>query len=232
MAQLRSEWKYICTDGQLEMIRSRISGILAHDDHSGPDGSYRVRSLYFDDYRDTCALGNESGDGIRYKYRVRYYSDDTSALHLERKAKRYGLGHKKSCPLTMDECNMLLDGNFSGLYWQTEKPLLQEFCVLSMTRLFSPKAIIDYERTAFVEPITNIRITLDKNISAAQDYMSFINGSYCCIPLQDIHQNILEVKFDEILPGWLRQMLESLNIQQTTFSKYYLGRKQLEAILR
>ena len=42
MAQYRSEWKYICTDGQLELIRARLSGILAPDSHAGSDGSYTV----------------------------------------------------------------------------------------------------------------------------------------------------------------------------------------------
>ena len=101
-----------------------------------------------------------------------------------------------------------------------------------MIRGFLPKAIIDYERTAFVEPTTHIRITLDRNISAAYDCDAFLQGSYIHFPIQDAHQNILEVKFDDFLPGWMRQLIESLNIRQTTFSKYYLGRKRLESILR
>ena len=70
MAEYRSEWKYICTDGQLELIRGRLSGLLSPDSHAGPDGSYEVHSLYFDDHRNSCASGNESGDGIRYKYYI------------------------------------------------------------------------------------------------------------------------------------------------------------------
>lgn len=101
-----------------------------------------------------------------------------------------------------------------------------------MTRLFTPKVIIDYERTAFVEPITHIRITLDRDISAAYDYSAFDKGGYMHFPLQKTHQNILEVKFDDILPGWLRQMIENNRIQATTFSKYYLGRKRLEGLLQ
>ena len=232
MAQYRSEWKYICTDGQLELIRARLSGILAPDSHAGPDGSYKVRSLYFDDYRDSCAAGNESGDGIRYKYRVRYYGNSENYLQFERKTKKYGRGEKKSCPLTRSEYTALLSGDSSSVFWETSEPLLREFGSMMMTRVFSPKAIIDYDRTAFVEPIAHIRITLDRNISAAYDCSSFLDGSYIRFPIQAVHQNILEVKFDEFLPGWLRRMFESLNIRQTTFSKYYLGRKRLESILR
>ena len=232
MAQYRSEWKYICTDGQLELVRARLTGILERDSHSGPDGSYTVHSLYFDDYRDSCAAGNESGDGMRYKYRIRYYGNSTGSLHLERKIKRYGLGEKQSCPLSLSEYDSLYSGDGSRAFAETDRPVLQEFSVLMMTRGFLPKAIIDYERTAFIEPTTHIRITLDRNISAAYDCDAFLQGSYIQFPIQDAHQNILEVKFDSILPGWLRQMIESLNLRQTTFSKYYLGRKRLENIIR
>lgn len=232
MAQYRSEWKYICSDGQLELIKARLSGLLAPDSHAGPDGSYTVHSLYFDDHRDACAAGNESGDGIRYKYRVRYYGEKTGSLHLERKIKRYGLGEKNSCPLSLSDYDALLAGDGSGAFWGSDEPLLREFAALMMTRGFLPKAVIDYERTAFTEQTAHIRITLDRDITAAYDCDAFLRGSYIRFPIQDAHQNILEVKFDEFLPGWLRRMIESLNLRQTTFSKYYLGRKRLENILR
>ncbi len=232
MAKYRTEWKYICSDGQLDLLRSRLSGILAYDLHSGPDGRYPVHSLYFDDYKDSCAGSNESGVRMRYKYRIRHYGNSGSGLHLERKEKQNGLGEKKTCPLSYNEYSALLSGDVSGLFWNTGKPLLSEFCLQIMTRLFSPKVIIDYERTAFVEPASHIRVTLDRNISAGYEHQTFLSGDYMSFPLQDIHQNILEVKFDEILPGWLRRMIEDLGLQQITFSKYYLGRKKLEGILR
>ena len=232
MNQYRSEWKYICTDGQLEVLRTRLSGILAADPHAGTDGTYQVHSLYFDDYKNSCAAGNESGDGLRYKYRVRYYGNSPETIHLERKTKKYGFGDKKSCPLSRTEYESLLSGSCCSTFWDTDKPLLREFCTAMMTRLFTPKVIIDYERTAFVEPITHIRVTLDRNISAAYDCNAFETGGYLRFPLQKVHQNILEVKFDDILPGWLRQMIENNRIQATTFSKYYLGRKRLEGLLQ
>ena len=224
----RSEWKYICTDGQVELIRSRLNGLLMPDPHAENNGTYQVHSLYFDDYRNSCAAGNEAGDGIRYKYRIRYYGKENGALRLERKMKRYGAGDKRTCPISPEEYRLLLSGDYMPVFWNTDKKLLKEFCTLMMTRLFSPKAIIDYERIAFTEVSENIRITLDRNISAANDFQRFLDGSYIKFPIQHEKLNILEVKFDHILPDWLKNMLESLRIQQTTFSKYYLGRKQLE----
>ena len=231
MAKYRTEWKYLCSEGQFELLRARLAGTFLQDPHAGPDGSYRVRSLYFDDYRNSCAAGNESGDGIRYKYRARYYGNHILSLHLERKTKQYGLGEKTSCPLSLEVYRALAGGDGSTVFWKTEDRLLREFCTLIMTRCFAPKVIIDYDRTAFVEPAAHIRITMDRSISAAYECESFLSGSYQRFPVLNAQRNILEVKFDDILPGWLRQMLESLNLRQTTFSKYYLGRKRLEDII-
>ena len=108
--QPRSEWKYICTDGQLKLIQSRLDGLLNSDPHSKTNGTYQVHSLYFDDYRDSCAADNEAGIGIRCKYRLRYYNNDINTLHLERKSKQYGSGDKKTCPVTLCEYHELLAG--------------------------------------------------------------------------------------------------------------------------
>ena len=232
MPQFRSEWKYICSDGQLELVRQRLDGILSRDSHADADGSYTVHSLYFDDFKNSCAFGNDSGDGLRYKYRIRYYGNAADRLHLERKEKRCGLGGKKNCPLSAEEYASLVSGDCAGTFWNTEKPLLKHFCALIMTRGFAPKAVIDYERTAFTDPAAHIRVTLDRDITAAYDCGAFLNGDCLHFPLMKEHRNILEVKFDAIFPGWLRRMIESLDLQQTTFSKYYLGRKRLENILR
>ena len=231
MTQQRSEWKFLCSDGQIEMIRSRLSAILAHDPHAEPDGSYTVHSLYFDDYWNSCAAGNESGNGLRCKYRIRCYGNSSGGLHFERKEKCYGYGSKLSCAISPEEYRNLIAGNYSEVFWNTEEILLKKFCTLSMMRFFTPKVIVDYKRTAFVEPAANIRITLDQEICAAPECSEFLNGSYFNIPILGKNQNILEVKFDEILPSWLKRMIESLRLQQTTFSKYYLGRKKLENLL-
>ena len=39
--------------------------------------------------------------------------------------------------------------------------------------------------------------------------------------------HILEVKYDELLPDYIAQALDTGRMQQTAFSKYYLGRMAL-----
>ena len=105
MAKYRNEWKYICSDWDLKLLESRLSGVLEKDKHAGKSGGYSVRSLYFDDYSDTCIKQNAAGLPERFKWRIRYYGGGGSKfIHLEYKRKTNGRGIKKSCKLTKDEC--------------------------------------------------------------------------------------------------------------------------------
>lgn len=202
------------------------------DTHSGPDGKYEVHSLYFDDYQDTCAADNDAGVSERTKYRIRYYGDRPSHLHLERKEKLHGRCRKESCSLTLDQYRMLVNGDADELLWDTENALLRQFCTLCMTKRFAPRIVIDYERTAYVEEVSNIRITLDENISASWDWRQFLTGDYLRYPIQERGQHVLEVKFDEILPAHIPPIINGRELIQTSFSKYYLGRKRLLAVMR
>ncbi len=233
MKRYRNEWKYCCTDGELALLESRLRALLPLDGHAGPQGRYTVHSLYFDDYTDTCARDNNAGAAERFKYRIRYYNDARGHLQLERKDKRYNLCHKSSCPVSRAEYEDLTAGRAAEVFWQTGDPVLQRFCVAAMDRHFTPKVIVDYERTAFIEPVTNIRITLDRNIAASPWTEDFLReGGYQSLPLQGERCHILEVKFDDILPGYIRETVCSRDFQQTSFSKYYLGRKMIEEVVK
>ena len=232
MKQYRNEWKYCCSEEQLNMLSLRIKPILEPDVHSDENGKYTVHSLYFDDYGNSCALDNEASSSSRFKYRIRYYGDDSDKLFLERKEKHHGRCHKDFCAITPDEYEAFCSGDVSDLLYGDRDPLIKRFSYDIITRLFTPKAVIDYERVAFAEPISNIRVTFDTNISASPSTEDFRAGGYTTIPLQQKTRHILEVKFDSILPGYIKNMISSNEFQQTTFSKYYLGRCCLEGIIK
>lgn len=230
--QYRNEWKYCCSNHDLALLESRLGELLSTDKHSGISGGYNVRSLYFDDIRNTCAYQNQAGLPDRFKWRIRYYGGGTSRhMHLEFKRKHNGRGIKKSCKITEEELQKILDNRPEEVLWGTDEDLLKRFCYEIMTKGFRPKVIIDYDRVAYAEPITNIRITLDKNISAAYEFDKFLSGDYLKMPLQEANNHILEVKFDNILPSYIRNIVDSYGMKQTSFSKYYFGRKKLEELI-
>lgn len=226
--QFRNEWKYCCSESTLAMIARRLDEILDVDKNGDLRGNYEIHSLYFDDIKNICVKENEAGISERFKYRIRYYGNNPDYLKLERKVKFNGRCYKDSCIITLSEYEKVMSGNVGELYWETDKPVLKRFCVYCMAKGFSPKAIVDYERCAFVEETSNVRITIDRNISVSGETEAFFTGNYLRIPIQEKHQHILEVKFDNILPSYIRHLVTCYETAQTTFSKYYLGRQQLQ----
>lgn len=232
MKAYRNEWKYRVQEADLSVIEERVLGILDMDSHSNQTGKYEVHSLYFDDYKDTCAKENEAGVSRRFKYRIRYYGSNTDVLKLECKEKMDGRCYKRSTLISKETCEKILEGRADEVYWETENFLLKKFCIHIMTRLFQPKLIVDYERSAYVEEITNIRITLDKNICVSDDVENFLTGEYVPYPIQERREHVLEVKFDYILPGYVKNIITNKSLQQSSFSKYYLGRLKIQEMRR
>lgn len=231
MRTYRNEWKYNCDESGFVLLSARLQQILAIDEHTLKNNKYSIHSLYFDDYRNSCARDNAYGIEKRFKWRIRYYDGPRRSLHLELKEKRYGRCHKSSCPLTKKQLKLILSQKPEEVLWSTNQKLLKRFCAEILTRRFEPKVIVHYERTAYIEPITNIRITFDQNISAGNEFDKFLSGDYARHPLQEKGQHILEVKFDHILPGYISNIINSHHFKQIAFSKYYLGRKQIEGLL-
>lgn len=220
----RSEWKYCEKEADLLALRGKLAKILEHDLYAGENGKYVIHSLYFDDYRNTCARENVAGEGKRFKYRIRYYGDNSGRLWLEKKEKQNSYCYKRKCPVLTEEYHMLMEGGASEVFWNTKYQLMKEFCVDIISKGFMPKVIINYEREAFVEIISNVRITMDYNISASDEIERFLEDDYLKIPILEKKKHVLEVKFDDVLPSYIKAILQSNILEQQSFSKYYLGR--------
>ena len=202
------------------------------DSHTPPGGRYLIHSLYFDDYKDTSIYTTDSGLSDRFKWRIRYYGDDLSYIILEKKEKKEGRCHKKSCKITIDEYNKIISEDASSLIFETEKKLIKELTIDILINNYRPKIIIDYERMAYVEEITNVRVTFDMKISASYELENFLDGDYQSFYVLPSGVNVLEVKFDNILPSYIRNIIESYNFKQGSFSKYYYGRKIIDSYMR
>lgn len=214
------------------MLKSRLSQILDIDPNTPPNGRYLVHSLYFDDHVNTSLATTNSGLSNRFKWRIRYYGNDLNYIVLEKKEKKESRCHKKSCKLTIDEYYKIVDGDILDLVYDTQKSLIKELAVDMLTKNYKPNIIIDYERIAYVEPITNVRITFDMKISASYELDKFIDGDYLNFYVMPSGMNLLEVKFDEILPSHIRRIVESYGFKQTSFSKYLYGRKIVNNYMR
>lgn len=220
----RHEFKYLCSYGQLRMLQARLQGLIPLDPHAGEEGIYNIRSLYFDDYYDTYLKENEAGTDPREKFRIRIYNHSSERISLELKRKVCGKTQKLSCPLTEEQCRMLMAGEIPDIS-KDAPAVLRKLCLLMRTRLLRPKVIVEYDRVPYIYPQGNVRITLDENIRASDRADLFLEDQIPLRPIMPAGQHILEVKYDEYLPDFIYRTVQIENLRTTAFSKYYLCRK-------
>ncbi len=226
--QYRHEYKFLIDEKEKALLYYRLKNLIPLDSHVGEEGHYWIRSVYFDDYRDSCFHENEDGINERAKYRIRIYNVSDKKIRLERKSKKNGMTCKESAPLTRAQCDLLLKGvplPMDEQSVQQYKEVLKQFLVLMMTRGMRARTIVEYERIPFIYRSGNVRITFDRNITSSMEVKRFFEKDDLRYPVLARGQQLMEVKFDEYLPSFLRDNLEIGRLQQTSFSKYYLGRK-------
>ena len=221
--KFRNELKYICSEGELIQIQSRVQMLCNTDPHVGTDGIYSNRSIYFDDQRNRYYYENENGTDPREKFRIRTYNASDSCITLECKKKERSMTHKDSCALTLAQYQKIMDGFLQPSDINSE--LLEKFYLLQQQRNLQPKVIVAYERTPFVYAFGNVRITFDRNIGGSTDFSAFFDEHLPVRPILPVGKNILEVKYDELLPNFLYDVMNLGSLRQTTFSKYNLCRK-------
>lgn len=219
----RVENKYNCSEDELYLLQHRLEGVLKADSNENQPEGYSIISLYFDDMEDNCLRETVDGVNLRDKYRIRIYNNSLDTIKLEVKSKRDNYILKKSKTITKEQADKLIRGECIEDSASIDDPATL-FNLAIRTRGLRPKVIVAYERKAYIFEPGNTRITFDRNVRASNRVEEFgkENVSYDFL---DIYDKVLEVKYDEFIPGFLLQLLELGNMQQTSYSKYQLCRE-------
>ena len=225
--KFRHELKYQIGQHHYHILRQRLSKLLEHDKHAGPDGEYHIRSLYFDDVSNSALHDKQGGISDRAKYRIRIYNFSDQVIHFEKKIKKQDYIAKLKEPLTRQLYNSLIYGDYKPLLEQN-KPLLQEIYYLAEHKLLRPKVIVDYVREPFICSNGNVRITFDKNLRSGQHNLQLFDQSAPTVPVLDNGSLIMEVKYDEYLPEVIRSSLQLEGLIRQAASKYVICRKWLK----
>ncbi|MBE6843412.1 MAG: polyphosphate polymerase domain-containing protein [Ruminococcus sp.] len=213
----RHEWKHEINYSDMLVLRQRLKAVMKPDENA-VNGKYFIRSLYFDNISDKALREKIDGVNCREKFRIRYYNDDTSLIHLEKKSKINGLGNKQSASLSAEEAQKIVDGDFDWMI-DCDRPLVQELYSKMMSQGLRPKTIVDYTREPFVFSAGNVRVTLDYDIRTGLYCTDFLNPDCITIPAGNA-PIILEVKWDEFLPSVIRDIVQLESRRTAAFSKY------------
>ena len=143
---------------------------------------------------------------------------------MERKRKLGDLIQKSSAQITRRLCEQILAGDPRGLQ-AASNPLLQDVYVQMRTRLLRPAVIVDYEREAYIHPAENVRITFDLKLRTGLHSHALFDSTIPTVNPLDPGLEILEVKFDNYLPDYIRALLDGIQADRSAVSKYVLCRR-------
>ena len=222
----RHEKKYLMDVSDAEVLRLRLEKLLARDVNTKDEGIYKIRSIYFDDYWDTAYEEKVMGILRRRKYRIRVYNDSDDIIRLECKVKRNSYISKPSAVLTREETERLLNGDCSFLL-DNPQPLCVEFYYEYMTNVMRPKVIVDYEREPFVFKEGDVRVTFDMDLRASMLRYDLFDSDLPSLRVLDPGQVIMEVKYTEFLPSFIRELLPQHGGMVQSLSKYIMARDKL-----
>ena len=215
----RHEYKFLISGADAELLKLRLPRIMERDPHAGEAGRYTIRSLYFDDVN--AAAYYEKMDGIdsRTKYRIRFYNYDSSVIKLEKKEKLGNLTRKTAQTITKNDARALEYALSTGCP-DTPDGLTEELRLACNSRGLRPRVLVDYDRTPFLCKAGNTRITLDENLRTRPYIAHLFASPRAMTPVLAADQVILEVKFDDFLPGYLADALADIPKAPMAISKF------------
>ena len=219
----RHELKFKISNSAAEVLKQKLSLILKKDKNAYySDGSYLIKSLYFDDLDSSSYYEKMDGVLYRKKYRIRIYNNNDEFIRLEKKMKHNTYTAKEQILISKDIYSKILNGKLDEI--DSPTGLLEEFITNSKTKHLVPSVIVLYHRTAFTYPISEVRITFDSHIqSGLYNYDLFDKD----VPMYDVSEpgkQVLEVKFNEVLPLHIANILNDIPSCKEAVSKFAICR--------
>ena len=216
----RHELKYLMSEREAVLIRSRLREKARIDEHA-VNGSYFIRSLYFDDLRESAYGDKQAGTSERRKFRIRIYNYSDDVISLECKEKKGSYILKRSGRLSKEELDRILSGDYSFLP-EREESVLKEFYISLCSDGLRPSVMVDYDRVTYVFDPGTVRITFDENIRSGFMSYDLFDKSIPVFSAMDPGMLIMEVKFTEYLPDTVKDLIEPGAAVQLAASKFVM----------
>jgi len=222
--QQRFEAKYLLNAVERELVRDYLAGHTRPDAH---DAIYPVTSVYYDSESWTTFRSSLDGERNRFKLRVRTYGRALGApCYAEVKQRIDRIVTKKRALLrgTLAETIAADTESFSGAMARPENEqeakAFECFQMLASRLRAAPRAGVRYQREAY-QSLTDepVRITIDTDISYMTVRELAAGGDPRWRTLDHVPA-VLEVKFTDNFPYWVRQMIDRFELIRVSLAKY------------
>lgn len=214
----RYEIKYLLSKDTYQEFLKRIEGKLELDKY----GHTLIRSIYYDTDDDLLIKRSIEKNNYKEKLRIRTYGLNNKKVFLEIKKKYLDKVYKRRIDMDYENVDSFFKEKKDSS--QIGKEIIYFY---EKYKNLKPKMLIMYERDAYFQKGTDLRITFDKNIGYRNRNIVFDNDlDYKKIIKDDLV--LMEIKVLNAIPLWLVKILSELKIYKTSFSKYGLSYKDLE----
>lgn len=221
--KLRHEYKFYINTFLYHKLRKRLSHVLQKDPNMKDDEGYLISSIYFDDMYQSAMNDKLNGTRFRKKYRIRLYDRNDRIIKLECKSKYNHYISKEWAPLTREEYDSILNGDYEILISRKEE-VCRNLYAAHKTKVLRPVTVVEYQREAYVHEYGNVRITFDKNISASIGSLDIFDPDYELVGVNLQNMMVLEVKYDDYIPSHIWKLIQGGTMIQCAISKYVMCR--------
>ncbi|KKT75204.1 MAG: hypothetical protein UW70_C0037G0018 [Candidatus Peregrinibacteria bacterium GW2011_GWA2_44_7] len=225
----RFEFKYRISEELAGLIQSSLKGHMQVDPyaHLCEFNRYEVCSLYFDSPSLNYYQEKEEGLKNRKKIRFRFYRGVTTwnAIFLEIKRKKNLCIVKDRLIVRQKDAEAFLENeNFTDiLKWCNKKdPLLaEEFEREYVLNGLQPTSTIIYDREPWISSdYEHCRVTFDRNIRVRTPEDFFGKEERMESFLLSSDELVMEIKFNETLPYFFKDIIQKYNLRYEPYSKY------------
>ena len=224
----RFELKYVIHELCARSVRDFLRGYLVVDEHADTSNGnqYPVHSMYLDNANYALYNSTVQGHKNRFKLRARFYNEHPDTpIFFEIKRRHNDVILKQRAGVKRSSIHKLMAGHFPQ-FSDLAKPgrddfgALRNFTGLRNRLNANGKVLVSYMREAYVtEHDNSVRVTFDRNLQTAAYRGVF---SLAGMAIRPVHTAgvVLEIKFTDAFPVWLREMVRVFDLERRPFAKY------------
>ena len=209
----RYELKYRLSKEQVEFFKTKVLDRMMIDKY----GLTTISSLYYD--TPNYSLINRSIEKPLFKEKIRLRSygiaEKDSPVFLEIKRKNEKIVYKRRIVSKEDKVERFLR---EGEAFDKNQISRELEAFRENYKVLEPKYLIIYDRIAYYQDNSDVRITLDMNPRYRTTDLNLHTSTEGTSLLEE-GEAILEIKVQHSIPLWLVEILTEGKIYQTSFSK-------------
>ncbi len=222
----RRERKYLIGPVEFRILSQALAGFTEPDPHAGPDGTYRVTSLYYDNPEHEAYWARVDGQRARRKLRLRGYASrpgepfERVLVEIKRREGPFVTKDRLRLPLASAEALCRGEGIPEGLEAGDAGTAER---VLALVRAWNlrPVCRVSYRRRAFgvAHHASGMRVTFDTDVRGRVTALGLEERGTDrrILPPETV---LMEVKTRAGTPDWWEALLRQVGARARPFSKY------------